>query len=287
MSGYGKYALVVIVAAIVAGIACWIVRPGPLARGGVRVVLQVAPRDPADWPKDRATRLEKMEAVRRTILNRLRGAGLPAEPIVTIEGDDKVLIEAPGVKDAQSLSRGLIGTAALEFYYLKDIQNPNNPMGKWRMEPAMAEDKAYIFTDPRGVTIDSLKQPQEVLEKVVDVAHNKPILTGAYLLPNASANLNARNQTVINIEFNGEGTDIFRKFTRSHVGDYLAVFFDGKLLTAPSINEAIPSGKAEITGFKSVAEAKQIAEYLNAGALPVPLKVVTAEDIEPGRGRRR
>ena len=113
----------------------------------------------------------------------------------------------------------------------------------------------------------------------------KPILTGKDLLPSAKPNLNQRNQTVINIEFNNEGTDVFRKFTRAHVGDYLAVFFDGKLLTAPSINEAIPSGKAEITGFKSLQEARQIAEFLNAGALPVPLKVIAKDSVEPTLGK--
>ncbi|MGB9620744.1 MAG: protein translocase subunit SecD, partial [Armatimonadota bacterium] len=101
---------------------------------------------------------------------------------------------------------------------------------------------------------------------------------------NAKAGLNARNQTVVNIEFNREGTAVFREFTRRHVGDYLAVFFDGKLLTAPSINEPIPTGKAEITGFRSLKEAKQVADYLNAGALPVPLKVIAKDAVEPTLG---
>ncbi len=281
-----KYAVVIIIAAIVAAFAMWAVRPGPFAsRGGVRVVLQAAPTSPADWPIDPGSRIEKMQAVRTIMLNRLKGLAGVVEPTVTIEGGDKIVVEVPGAEDAQSLARTLVGTATLEFYYLRDVQNSNNPMGKWRMEPAIAEDKGYVFTGPNGETIDSLKQPAEVLAKVVDTAHNKPVLTGAYLLPNARCNLNQRNQTVINIEFAKQGTQIFREFTRSHVGDYLAVFFDGKLLTVPSINEPMPSGKAEITGFKSLAEAKQVAEYLNAGTLPVPLKVISTETVEPGRGR--
>jgi SecD/SecF fusion protein len=253
--------------------------------GGIRAVLQVDPRSPDDWPKEHEKRLEKMRSIRKTIHNRVKGTGGVAEPRVVVQGDDRVVVELPGVRDPDKALEQIRSTAALEFYYLKDVVNSNNPMGKWRMEaPIGGEEKAYIFTGPRGETIDSQKQPEEVLEKVVDFKNNKPILTGKDLLPNARANINQRNQIVVNIEFNREGTEIFRKFTRAHVGDYLAVFFDGKLLTAPSINEAIPSGKAEITGFRSLAEARQVAEYLNAGALPVPLKVIAKDTVEPTLG---
>lgn len=221
--------------------------------------------------------VELMESARRVIQQRTRGLHGVLEPLVEIKDGDKLVVELPGVKDADSAARLLSSSGTLEFYYLKDVQNANNPMGRWRMEPAMTEDKGYLFTDTRGQIIDSIKQPVEVLAKVVRSSENKPILSGQDLLPNAKANLNRRNQTVINIEFNREGTGIFREFTRTHVGDYLAVFFDGRLITAPSINEAIPSGKAEITGFRSLAEARRTAEVINSGGLPVGLKVISKE----------
>ncbi|MCX8052231.1 MAG: protein translocase subunit SecD [Armatimonadetes bacterium] len=285
MTKYQKYFIGVVTLAITAGI---IISQMSLVKGldiagGIRVVLQADPKNPEDWPKTHEGRMEKMASIRKTIQNRVKGIGGVTEPVVVVQGEDRLVVELPGVKDPDKALRDIKSTAALEFYYLKDVQNANNPMGKWRMDVVREEDR-YIFTGPLGESIDSVKQPEEVLEKVVDIKRNKPILTGKDLLSNAKAGLNARNQTVVNIEFNREGTMIFREFTRRHVGDYLAVFFDGKLLTAPSINEPIPSGKAEITGFRSLAEAKQVADYLNAGALPVPLKVIAKDSVEPTLG---
>lgn len=287
MSRYHKlfYFLVIplVIASILIGFQIPLTRGLDIA-GGVRAVLQVDPQKPGDWPTDHQERMNKMQSIRRTIHNRIKGTGGVAEPVVVIQGDNRIVVELPGVRDPDQALEQLKSTAALEFYYLKDVVNSNNPMGKWRMEAPPGENKSYIFTGPRGETIDSQKQPEEVLSKVVDTKRNPPVLTGKDLLPNAKANINQRNQIVINIEFNNEGTAIFRKFTRAHVGDFLAVFFDGKLLTAPSINEAIPSGQAEITGFRSLPQAKSTAEFLNAGALPVPMVVIAKDSVEPTLG---
>ncbi len=288
MSRYQKlFFLVVIPLAIAAAIISWKI---PLTRGldiagGIRAVLQVDPRHPGDWPASHAERMEKMQAIRKTIHNRVKGTGGVAEPVVVIQGDNRIVVELPGVKDPDAALDRIKSTASLEFYYLKDVVNTNNPTGKWRMEsPVGGEEKAYIFSGPRGESINSLEQPKAVLKYVVDTKHNKPVLTGADLLANAKTGTNQQNQIVINIEFNRKGTEIFRRFTRAHVDDFLAVFFDGKLLTAPKINEAIPSGKAEITGFRSLKEARQVADFLNAGALPVPMKVIAKDTVEPTLG---
>lgn len=288
MSRYQKlFFLLVIplaIAAIIINLEIPLTRGLDIA-GGIRAVMEVDPQSPEDWPKDHQERITKMGSIRKTIHNRVKGTGGVAEPVVVVQGDNRLVVELPGVRDPDKALEQIKSTAALEFYYLKDVVNTNNPMGKWRIEaPAGGDQKSYIFTGPRGETIDSQKQPEEVMAQVVDRANNKPVLTGKDLLPNAKANINPNNQIVINIEFNREGTDVFRKFTRAHVGDYLAVFFDGKLLTAPTINEAIPSGKAEISGFRSLQEAKSTAEYLNAGALPVPLKVIAKDTVEPTLG---
>lgn len=290
MTRYQRYFIGVVILTI---FAVYVVATQNLVRGldiagGIRVVLQAAPKnpdDPEEWPAEHSKRLEKMKSIRKTIQNRVKGLGGVTEPRVVIQGEDRLVVELPGVKDPDAALEQIKSTAALEFYYLKDIQNVNNPLGKWRIESLGTEEKGYIFIGPRGETIDSVKQPEEVLEKVVDVKHNKPILTGKYLLANAQANLNQKNQPVVSIEFNREGTEIFRRFTRAHVGDYLAVFFDGKLLTAPTIREPIPTGKAEISGFRSLQEARRMAEFLNAGALPVPLKVIAKDSVEPTLGK--
>lgn len=286
MSRYQKLFGLVIILAIASALISWKI---PLVRGldidgGIRVVMQANPKKSDDWPSDHQKRIDKMNSIRKTIANRIKGVQGVREPKVVVQGDNRIVVELPGVKDPDKALNQIKKTASLEFYYLKDVQNVNNQLGKWRMEAPLSKDDAYIFTGPKGETIDSLKQPEEVLKQVVNIEKNKPILTGKDLLPNAKANINQRQQVVINIEFNSDGRKKFADFTRGHVDDYLAVFFDGKLLTAPKINEPIPSGKAEVSGFQGLGEAKRTAEFLNAGALPVPLKVIAKDSVEPTLG---
>ena len=287
MSRYQRYFLGVIILAIAAGIVAWKI---PITRGldidgGIRVVMQADPVRKADWPSKHEDRMVKLNSIRKTITKRVEGLQGVAEPVVLVQEPDKVIVELPGVKDPEAALDRIKSTASLEFYWLKDVQTSNNPTGKWDMRAAEGEEKAYVFTGPRGETIDSEKQPKELLEKVVDTKRNPPILTGKDLMAKSKANIDSSNKVIISIEFNKEGTEVFREFTRAHVDDILAVFFDGKLLTAPSINEAIPSGKAEISGFSSLQEARQTAEYLDAGALPVPLKVIAKDSVEPTLGQ--
>jgi SecD/SecF fusion protein len=295
VSRYQKLGIFVLVLVILAGVidSGLLDRQFPFVEGldiagGIRVVMQINPKSPGDWPKDLKERSEKMQAIRKTIHNRIKGVGAVSEPKVEVQNPTaalpRLVIEIPGAKNPKEALDRIQKTASLEFYWLRDLQSTNNPMGKWRMEAPPGDQKAYIFSGPRGETIDSLKNPEAVLAQVVNTKTNPPILTGSDLLANARSNVNQRQQVVINIEFNNRGTEIFRKFTSRHVDDVLAVFFDGKLLTAPTINEPIPSGKAEISGFKSLAEARGTAELLNAGALPVPLKVIAKDTVEPTLG---
>jgi len=152
---------------------------------------------------------------------------------------------------------------ALKFYHLKNVQTSNNPLAAWKMTKNGGVGSGYIFMDPHGQLIDSIKDPRGVLEKVVDVKHNQPIVTGKDLVPNAQANLDPAAGNVLEIQFNEAGSKKFAEFTRRNVDEYLAVFFEDKLITAPNIKIAITGGKAQISGFPSPQEAKRAAEMLN------------------------
>lgn len=290
MSRYQKYFIGVIlltIAAVAVNLAMPII-PGLDIAGGVRVVLQVDPKRPADWPADARERSEKMDAIRKTITNRVKGIGGVTEPVVVVQNPTaplpRLVVELPGVADRKTALRRIRRSASLEFYHLKDVQSDNNQLARWRMDPPDTEDKPFIFTGPQGETIDSIKQPEAVLEQVVNTKDNPPIVTGKDLMSNARANL-TQGKVVVEIQFNEQGTAKFRDFTRRNVGEYLAVFYEGRLLTAPVIKVAILDGKAVIEGFRSLKEAKGIADYLNSGALPVPLKVVALNSVEPTLGK--
>jgi len=83
----------------------------------------------------------------------------------------------------------------------------------------------------------------------------------------------------VGLEFNDEGKDLFKQLTEQNVGKRIAIFLDGQVISAPVVNEAIPDGKAIITGDFNLAEAKLLAQRLNAGALPVPINLISQQTV--------
>jgi preprotein translocase subunit SecD len=79
---------------------------------------------------------------------------------------------------------------------------------------------------------------------------------------------------VVSLEFNPEGAAKFSRLTAENIGRPLAIFLDEQLLTAPTVQSAIPDGKAVISGQFTVDDAKRLTIQLNAGALPVPIRIV-------------
>jgi len=303
VSKYQKHFLITIVLVIAAVIINWKM---PLVKGldiagGMRVVLQVAPEKKSDWPAETEKQRSKMKSERDIIRKRIQGFQGVSEPLVYIQGDNRLVVEMPGVKNQEEALDRIRSTASLKFYHLTNVRSRNNPLGEWqlRSESTASGAEAYIFTGPNGETLNSsilIDQPK-ILQKVVnarnedpkDTAYNpkgvEPVLTGKDLLATANSDINQRQQVVINVEFNDNGTAIFRDFTAENIGEYLAIFLDKQLLTSPTIQESIPNGKAEITGFSSLQQALLTADYLNAGALPLPLRVLTKDFVEPTLGQ--
>ena len=97
----------------------------------------------------------------------------------------------------------------------------------------------------------------------------------------------ATGQWVVSLEFNAEGAKKFADLTKALVGQQMAIFFDGELQSAPRVNEAIYGGKAQISGGDSgfaYDEAERMVNLLNAGALPVPAKIVEENTVGPTLG---
>jgi SecD/SecF fusion protein len=111
-------------------------------------------------------------------------------------------------------------------------------------------------------------------------------LDGSDILPTAMGGFDpgGRQGAIIELQFNNEGTQKFARFTRDHTNEILMIYLDGRILTAPNIENVIPNGRAQISGFETLREAKQVADYLNGGALPVPLKIVQQQSVEPTLG---
>ena len=288
MSKYTKLFIFIILLVVVAGYLVFggkfPIKKGLDIAGGMRVVLE-ADKTAADWPAtDANAQRDLMEKARKIIETRIGGIQGVSEGKAYLSGTDKIVVEIPGVKDADKALETIKNTAQLEFYYMKDLQTAQNPGGKWTMSHPAAGSNEYIFTDSGlQYELSSVKDKEKIYDLVLNVKSNPAVLTGAYLMPNAQQAI-ANNQPVVNIEFNKEGKGIFRDFTKKHQQEVLAIFLNKELLTAPTIQAVITDGHAQISGFSSLEEAKNLASNLNSGALPISFNVVSRDIVEPTIG---
>ncbi len=109
-------------------------------------------------------------------------------------------------------------------------------------------------------------------------------LTGQYVT-GATLSFDATtNAPQVDINFNGEGAQIFDEMTKADVGKQIAIFLDGQLLEAPVVQQEISGGKATISGNFTIATAQQFVQQFNAGALPAPITLISQQTISPTLG---
>ncbi len=87
------------------------------------------------------------------------------------------------------------------------------------------------------------------------------------------------------LDFNEEGATLFTELTEANVGNVIGIFLDGEAITTPTVQQVIYGGQATITGSFSIDEAKLLAQRLNAGALPVPIEIISQQTIGPALGQ--
>lgn len=83
----------------------------------------------------------------------------------------------------------------------------------------------------------------------------------------------------VSIQFNDEGKELFRKITEKNIGKPIAIYLDGNVISAPTVQQIIPDGRAVISGRFSLLEARTLSQRLNAGALPVPVELVSQQTV--------
>lgn len=213
----------------------------------------------------------KQQAVKQaieTIRNRLDQFGL-AEPIVARQGEDKILVELPGIKSQaeEQRARELISRAAkLELMAVDE--------GRAARVMSMSKAEASSFGD---VILPSASHQGAYLVKEI------PILDGG-MLTDAKVGFDQNNRPVINFTLNSEGAQIFGDFTGKNVGNHLAIVLDGKVYSAPVINERIGAGSGQISGNYSVEEAQDLAIALRSGALLAPIVLLEKRSVGPSLG---
>src|SRR5690606_28235123 len=187
-----------------------------------------------------AATAQSLEVVRR----RVDEVGV-AEPTVLRAGDDRIVVQLPGLQDPTRLRQLLGSTAQLNFHMVVDggVERPGT-----RVLPS--EDGA-TFTVENRIAVSG--------ERLVDAHAAFDPRTG---------------EPIISFRFDSAGAKRFGDITSANVGKPFAIVLDGKVLSAPVIREPILAGTGQISGNFTVAESATLSALLRSGALPAPLTVI-------------
>ncbi|MDZ4760637.1 MAG: protein translocase subunit SecD [Alphaproteobacteria bacterium] len=225
--------------------------------GADRIVISLT-REALD--KLRADALSNsMEAVRRRVDN----SGT-VEPNIQKQGDNRIIVEVPGLDDPTSLI-DVITQAGVLTFNLVDVQ---------------ASPADYEPNVPRN---GRLALPDDSLNGQVQVIFEDPIITGADL-QSASQSFDQNNRPAISFQLRPAGAQRFGKTTTDNVGTPFAIVLDNRIVSAPNIRSPITGGSGVIEGSFTLEEAENLAVVLRSGALPAKLQVAERRLVGAGLG---
>ncbi|MDD3443282.1 MAG: protein translocase subunit SecD [Sulfurimonas denitrificans] len=204
-----------------------------------------------------------------TIRNRLDQFGL-TEPIVARQGEEKILVQLAGIKTAEDEQRArelISRSAKLELMAVDEDRNAR--------VNSMSNSDAVSYGD---VILEDVTNPH-----MKYLVREIPILDGG-MLTDANVGFDQNNRPLITFKLNAEGAQIFGDFTAKSVGKRLAVVLDGKIYSAPVINERIGGGSGQISGNYTVMEAKDLSIALRSGSLLAPIYLMEKRSVGPSLG---
>ena len=208
-----------------------------------------------------------MEQVVRTIRNRIDQFGV-AEPDIRRQSDNQVQVQLPGMTDSERAVQIIGQTAHLEFRLVRDDVDPNA-----MMLPAGTVRLPLIVKGPAGV------------ERESHIVVDSEALMGGEDITNARPAFNEFGQAYVALEFNNRGANSFERITGANIHKRMAIVLDGKVYSAPTIQDRISGGKASITGSFTTEEAQDLAIVLRAGSLPTPVSILEERTVGPSLGK--
>ena len=198
---------------------------------------------------------DAMEGIRDVIERRVNLFGVE-EPLVQIEGESRLVVELAGVKDVNVAIKMIGQTPFLEFKESREQVKTDEILKAQEKGERLDEDPYFI---PTGLTGKHLKGAQMSFDQQT-------------------------YQPQVDLELNSEGEKLFAAITKKNLGKPVAIYLDGQPISIPVVQSEIPNGKAIISGRFTQNEAKELANRLNAGALPVPIKLISQQTIGASLG---
>ena len=245
--------------------------------GGLRVLLQ------AELPPGSYT-VEDLRQTANNVARRVNALGV-TEPTVQVQGNSRILVELPGQTDPEAAIGTIQQTALLEFVNFSGL---GGQISQYEGQHVITTEQVLIQNQREAAAAeagDTTVQPPEPVSGSVNPGTGQPfetVMTGAGLQAAAAQIMNG--QWVINFELNSGGGEVFGPYTAANIGQPLAIVLDGVVLSAPTIQSELPTG-GTISGSFTEEEAKTLALQLRSGALPIPLRVETAETVGASLGQ--
>ena len=233
---------------------------------GLAIQLDLPDRE-VEYIKEMATK-QAMETIR----NRIDQFGV-SEPDIRRQGENRILIQLPGIKDPQR-AINLIGKTALLEFKLVDEDHDVEEALKGHVPPNDLLLYQVIEDKDTGRT-----------RKTPFLVQKRTYLTGEYLT-DARVQIDSQfNEPYVTIDFDKKGARLFERITEANVKKRLAIVLDNHIYSAPVIQEKISGGHARITGNFTTEEAHDLAIVLRAGALPAPVQILEERTVGPSLGR--
>ncbi|MFD2232417.1 protein translocase subunit SecD [Phaeospirillum tilakii] len=217
---------------------------------------------------DQALKQRKLAAVDQSleiVRRRIDQLGT-REPSIQRQGQDRIVVQLPGVKDPDHIKSLLGKTAKLTFHLLDDT--------------ASVEDALRGRVPPGDMLLPGNEQGRGLPENYVV---RKRVEVGGDMLTDARATY-SEGRPVVSFRFNSAGAKKFGDATRENSGRFLAIVLDDKVISAPRINEPILGGSGIISGGFTLQQVQDLAMLLRAGALPAPLQVLEERTVGPDLG---
>jgi preprotein translocase subunit SecD len=201
-----------------------------------------------------------------TLRNRVNELGV-AEPVITQQGTNRIVVQLPGVQDTAKAKDILGRTATLEIRMVDELADPL----------ALERGQAPFGTDIVASRDGGL------------IAVKKDVVLTGDSITNASPGFDQTSaQAAVHLNLDGKGARIFKDVTRENVNKRMAILLIEKgvaeAITAPVIREEIGGGRVQITGMETAQEASDVALLLRAGALAAPMQIIEERTVGPSMG---
>ena len=234
--------------------------PYEISVSGSRVVLQMTPDARRRYIREAVG--DSIEVVRR----RIDPAG-NKEVSIQPQGDDRIVVQAPGADDPERLKEIITGEGQLTFHAVDQSADPVE------FEAGLSVPGRILVPFAESEGAGSLVLVEE------------PVITGD-MVQDASASINSDGGGFqINFTFDNRGARAFGEYTRRNISRPFAIVLDDQIISAPTIQSAITGGNGRITGAFSAQEAARIATLIRSGALPATLTTIEQRSVGPELGK--